>query len=82
MLILHVLEEFNPIIRNPHGETIVEPDATLRTGCREAWHAAHLLRDGDGVRSNLMDNLVSESEVCHGVLVHVSTKVMVIRADA
>ena len=81
VFVLLLLECLDPEVGDVHGHAVIEAVAAVLEACGEAGHAADLLGDGDGVRVDLMDELVGEREVDDGVAVLMSVVIVAVVAE-
>jgi hypothetical protein len=57
-IILHVLEELDPLVRNCHGEAVVKTNAPdVRRGAKKR-HPRHIFSDGDDIGEERMQSVV------------------------
>ena len=57
-IILCVLEEFDPHVRNCHGKAVVEPNAPHMCRDTKKWHPRHIFSNGDDIGEESMQDIV------------------------
>ena len=80
VLILDLLQDLDPHVRNGHSEPVVEAHTTKGKGQAQSGHAGHVLSDGDAFGVQLVEHLVGDHEVYNSFLVYCSAKILVIAA--
>ena len=74
-LVLLLLNQADPHVRQPHGQTVVKADAAALDGDAHTGHAGHVLGNGDGVGADLADQGVGQLQIGDGLGVGVHGKV-------
>jgi len=76
VLVAHIFDQLKPVVRNAHGEAVVEAAAACRGRTGQARHAADVFRDGDGVGTYGVDEFVGQGEVHQGLEIDISVEVV------
>ena len=71
----------NPHIRQTHTQTVVKADTAVGNGQRHAGHTGHILRNGDGIRVHLTDQLVGKLQIGDGLGVGIEGEVLVVGVE-
>jgi len=78
VLVRHLLDELDPVIRHPHGEAAVETAAAVLCRRGKPRHAAHILGHGEGIRPHGVNQAVGEREIGERILVHVRVEIIIV----
>jgi hypothetical protein len=57
-IILRVLEEFDPHVRNCHGKAVVKPDAPCMRRNTKKWHPRHIFSNRDDIGEESMQGII------------------------
>ena len=68
-LILLFLYPFDPVVGHAHRHPEPEAHSASLERSRQARHSAHILSDSDGLRLDLTDQQVRQSQIGHSVLI-------------
>ena len=81
VLVLDLLDIFDPEIGNTHRQTIVETDASVLYLRSQARHTAHLFGDRDGTGFDLMNHFVGEGQIHDRVAVFVTVEIRAVAVE-
>ncbi len=82
VLVGDLLDELDPVVRNPHGEAVVEAETAFFRRGGQPGHAAHVLGHDQGIRSQAVDHPVGQRQVGQRIFVDVVVEVVGIGAKA
>ena len=57
-IILHVLEEFDPLVRNCHGEAVIKTNAPNACRATKKGHPRHIFSNGNDIGEERMQDIV------------------------
>ena len=81
VFVLHLFDILDPEIRNTHRQAVIEAHASVFYLRSQTRHAAHLFRDGDSVRFDLMDHFVGKRQVHDRVAVFVAVEIAAVPVE-
>ncbi len=81
LLVAGVLEQLDPVIRDPHGEAMGEADPALGIRAAKAGHARHVFCHHDGTRLDLGDQFIGELEIQNCLLIGIVAKIIIIGTE-
>ena len=67
-VILRMLQEFDPLVRNCHGEAVVKTNAPNMCRNTKKWHPRHIFSNGDDIWEERMQGIVRLKE--NSTMVH------------
>jgi hypothetical protein len=80
VIVGQLLQDLDPHIGDGHGQTVVEANPTQGEGQAQGRHAGHIFSDRDGLGVELVQHLVGDHEVSHGLIVYARAEVLVVAA--
>ena len=75
VLILHFLDILNPEIRNTHRQTIIESYTAIGYRTCQPRHAAHFLRNCDGIGFHFVNDLIGKRQIHERITIFVSVEI-------
>ena len=75
------VQEFEPVVRHPHCEPVVEPYASVLFRHCQPWHSRDILRDGRDLSFQVVAEFVGHCEICDGVPVDIRAEVVVVACE-
>ena len=81
VLVFLLLYHLDPVVGDAHCHAVVETDTSVVKLDGKAGHAAHFLRNCDGVAVHLMDENVGEGEIDDGVGVLIAVVIVGISSE-
>ena len=69
---------FNPHVRQEHGQSVIETNTTVSDRPAQSWESRHILTNGDGVWSDLLNQGVGEHEIDDTIEICLQTEVFVV----
>lgn len=82
VLVAHFLDGLYPIIGDVHGHPVVEAITAILEFGGQSRHAAHFLRDGDGVLVHFMYQAVGQCQVTDGIIVLMAIEIVSVVAES